>query len=134
MNCEVPDPLLIPKASALAISDPLCSSQIIETLEEVSVVLSQNGISRPFVDALKTVQLAAGDIDEADGFRSELISTLAAFDQAVQYQEIGNVSFDGVSYRGGSGIRTRNGQVDSSSTRSEWNALWILALGSVFLF
>jgi hypothetical protein len=85
------------RQSAVSVQDSLCSSQLLETLEESGQILVTKGISEDFLESLKSVSTVAGDLPQAEQFRADLASTLAAYSQAVYYQDTGNVSFSEMS-------------------------------------
>jgi hypothetical protein len=102
-------------AAAQVVPDLDCSSELIQTLEEVSVVLATDGISEPFLQALDTVTLVAGDIPQASAFRNQLDATISAYKEAVSYQSLGNVSFSALAIEGATGVKTRPASAGEST-------------------
>jgi hypothetical protein len=106
--------------SAVSVSDSYCSVDLLATLEEVSVVLAEKGISQDFVDSLSTLQIVSGDLPAAATFRSQLKSTILAYEEAIKF----NVTDAGTTQ--GKGI-----QLHDTDTRFTSSASW--TMHSVFL-
>ena len=120
VHCQVVDLYNQLRNTAVGIPDNLCAGDILATLEEVSVVLAEKGISPEFQSALSTVQVVAGDLPQAAEFRVELESAMAAFEQALMY----NVTITGSANPVGKGIQYHE---SSSSSLPSFSIYGIIA-------
>ncbi|KAJ3218499.1 hypothetical protein HDU67_005301 [Dinochytrium kinnereticum] len=70
---------------ALDITDEMCSSDILDTLEDAHFTYLESGLSEKFMDALFSVRDVSGDVPEAAVFRSQLLVAFNDFAGSIGY-------------------------------------------------
>ncbi|KAJ3300542.1 hypothetical protein HK104_010484 [Borealophlyctis nickersoniae] len=81
--------------SAKTVGDEYCGFDITTTVGEASQILFAEGLSDKFFASLNNVEVVAGDIDEASGFRSLLKQVTTNFRSAATNSSVSALSEPG---------------------------------------